>query len=173
MAVDIPVIDQPGNRGLMRSKWFPFALSEPSTFLVVMLLATTHYIKARNSPIGAPDILQMKQRTLHSINHAISDPCRVNSDQLLGAVAKMASYEAIFGDQKTYHIHMSGLLKMLRRRGGLSTLGLNGLLARMFLWIDFNASYLHNGPLYFTEAIPVPIEYSELLDPDHFLGTPS
>lgn len=59
---------------------------------------------------------------------------------------------------------------MIHNRGGLCVLGLDGLLARMCLWIDFNASHLYNVPVRFTEAIPLPIDLSLLLDPASFLA---
>ena len=54
----------------------------------------------------------------------------------------------MFGEADHYHVHMMGLKRMVRLRGGLSNLGLDGLLARMLLWIDNNASFLIHSPLY-------------------------
>ena len=55
---------------------------------------------------------------------------------------KMAAYEAIFGEADAYKAHMAGLQRMIVLRGGLPALGVNGLLERMILWIDCNASQL-------------------------------
>lgn len=56
----------------------------------------------------------------------------------------MASYEAIYGSHDTFHRHMSGVGRMLSLRGsdGLSTLGLDGFLARLLLFIDTNSAFL-------------------------------
>ncbi|KAL6237230.1 hypothetical protein BDW75DRAFT_228879 [Aspergillus navahoensis] len=43
MAVDIPELDQPRNRGLLRTDWFPLVMTEPSLFLVIVLLAASNY----------------------------------------------------------------------------------------------------------------------------------
>lgn len=77
---------------------------------------------------------------IRAINEALEDPVRATSDQLIAAVAKMAQYEALFGDKAIFNTHMTGLLRMVSLRGGLPALGLDGLLERMLLWIDVNAS---------------------------------
>ena len=68
------------------------------------------------------------------------------SDQLIGAVAKMASYEAMFGDQIFFEQHMAGLVKTIRLRGGLSALGQSmlaricfGLIAILHFWITLQS----------------------------------
>lgn len=91
------------------------------------------------------------------------------SDQLIGAVAKMASYEAMFGTQETYEIHMAGVKRMVNLRGGVRSLGLGGLLGRMVLWIDRNASFLHGCPLYFPEDFGPGLTITSP-NPGHFLG---
>ncbi len=170
MAVDIPVLDQTGQHGLLRTKWFPLAMQDAASFSVIILLAASHYSSIRGSFQHASYLLDLKQKAIKAINAALKDEDGAYTDGTIGAVAKLASYEAMFGDQATYNIHMSGLTRMVRLRGGLTSLGLEGLLARICLWIDFNASYLHNIPLHFVEATPIPIELSKLLDPGHFLG---
>lgn len=57
--------------------------------------------------------------------------------------------EAMYGEKVAYHVHMMGLQHMVKLRGGLDSLGLDGLLARMLLWIDNNASFLIDSHLYF------------------------
>jgi hypothetical protein len=52
-------------------------------------------------------------------------------------------------------------------RGGLSSLGLNGMLARICVWIDRNSAMLHNTPLHFTS---VPKELSVQVNPSGFLA---
>ena len=128
-------------------------MTDPAIFRAVVLLAASHY-SVRRCPRGnGPNLLQLKSRALSSINEAIQDTGHSTSDQIIGAVAKMASYEAMFGDQRSFEWHMAGLLRMVKLRGGLSALGLDGLLARICLWIDHNSTFLHNSPIHFEDAI--------------------
>jgi hypothetical protein len=165
MAVDIPELDEPEKPGLLRTRWFPMVLTEAATFQVIILLAASHFASLHHSHDHGPNLLQLKSRAIASVGNALlSDG---PSDQLIGAVAKMASYEAMFGDQATFEMHMAGLLKMVDMRGGLSSLGLNGMLARICVWIDRNSAMLHNSPLHFTS---VPEELSVQVNPSGFLA---
>ncbi|KAG5995366.1 hypothetical protein E4U54_002872 [Claviceps lovelessii] len=61
----------------------------------------------------------------------------------------MASFEAMHGDVASCRMHMDGQERMLAARGGLERLGLGGLLRRMIVRIDLNASFLLDLPRYF------------------------
>lgn len=152
MATDMPELDEPQSPGLLRTRWFPFVLSEAATFQVIILLSASNYASLRYPYGDGPSLLLLKSRAISLINKAFEANDNPTTDELIGAVAKMASYEAMFGDQLTYEMHMRGLVKMIELRGGLSSLGLGGLLARICLWIDSNASFLHNSPLYFASV---------------------
>lgn len=171
MAVDIPELDEPNHPGLLRTKWFPLAISDRALFLVIILLAASHYVSCYNRNDLKLDLLQLRYEAIHSINLAIqreTTACSnryAPSDAIVGAVAKMASYEAMFGTLDGYKTHMLGLLQMIGLRGGLYSLGLNGLLRRMVIWIDRNAAFLHGlNELYFP--------HDELAEPNpaQFLG---
>lgn len=59
---------------------------------------------------------------------------------------------------------------MLKMRGGLSTLGLNGLLERMLVWIDLNAAHLTGMEVALgNEAFPTIVKF-DAPDPFHFAG---
>lgn len=150
MATDMPELDEPQHPGLLRTRWFPLVLSEAATFQVVMLLSASNYASLRYPHGDRSNLLVLKSRAISSINKALKATDSSTSDQLIGAVAKMASYEAMFGDLPTYEMHMRGLVRMVQLRGGLSSLGLGGLLARICVWIDRNSAFLHNLPTHFT-----------------------
>lgn len=68
------------------------------------------------------------------------------------------------GSLENYDIHMQGLARVISLRGGLTSLGLNGLLHRIVVWIDHNAAFLHDFPTSVAgEPLPDP-------NPGHFLG---
>ncbi|KAI4213904.1 MAG: hypothetical protein LQ351_003599 [Letrouitia transgressa] len=171
MAVDIPELDYPGSRGSLRSKWFPMVITEASTLNVIVLIAGSHYA-AQTSVQRSPEILcRLRHDALRAIQQSIKS-CNGDlvSDQVIGAVAKMASYEAMFGTEESYHVHMKGLMRMVNLRGGIETLGLDGLLARMLLWIDINAAFLLGTSLYFQHAKMRPGYSIGSPNPAHFLG---
>ena len=112
-------------------------------FKVIVLFSASHYaIRSDQGSQYAVTILSLKQQALAAINIAISCAGAQASDCLVASIAKMASYEAIFGSEDQYHAHMDGLTTMLEMRGGLSALGLNGFLGRLLLFIDSNSAFL-------------------------------
>lgn len=152
MVVDIPDLDGQTTMGLLRSHFFPFIMTDAASLHTVMLVAASHYSKVRGSRSHSIDLLQLRLMAIREINCALENPRRATSDQLITAVAKMASYEALFGDRDIFNTHMTGLLRMVSLRGGLPALGLDGLLERILLWIDSNASHLLGKHVYFDKA---------------------
>ncbi|KND87953.1 hypothetical protein TOPH_07378 [Tolypocladium ophioglossoides CBS 100239] len=165
MAQDIAELDGPGHAGLLRTRWYPLVLSHAATFAVVLLLAAANHITnltplsfagGRDGLLGFASLDAYRQHLAHlkhasiaAIDAALSDPRRRLSDAAIGAVAKMASFEAMHGDVASYRMHMRGLRLMLDLRGGLGALGLGGLLRRIVVWIDLNASFLLGVERYF------------------------
>ena len=173
MAVDIPDLDGPDARGLLRSRFFPFCLTDLASLHAVMLVAAANYGSVRGSRSHTIDILQLRGMAIREINGALEDSSRATSDQLIAAVAKMAIYEALFGSQEIFNTHMTGLLRMVSLRGGLPSLGLDGLLERVLLWIDSNASHITGSHLYFDKAaFPSPVQHPRP-DARRFSGDPS
>lgn len=152
MAVDVPDIDGPDATGLLRTHFFPFILTDPASVHAVMLIAASHYGRIRGSKSHTIDLLQLRGLAISQINRALAEEGRGTSDQLIAAVAKMASYEALFGDRSICNTHMQGLTRMVSLRGGLPALGLDGLLERLILWIDSNTSHITGNRLYFDKS---------------------
>lgn len=170
VAVEIPDLDLPNQKGLLRHRWFPLAMEEPSTMYAVLLMAASHYCAINPHSANLIDLLYLKSKALTEINIALRDPKRATSDAIIGAVMKMAAYEAVFGDSAVFSAHMQGLSLMLKMRGGLGTLGLDGLLERMVVWIDLNAAFICGlGKLFGNEEFPTLVDI-ERPDPYHFAG---
>lgn len=170
MALDIPDLDGPDAKGLLRTVFFPFVLTDPAPLHAVMLMAASHYGNVRGSRSHTIDILQLRGMAIREINGALEDEVRATSDQMIAAVAKMACYEALFGDQNIFNTHMTGLLRMVSLRGGLPALGLDGLLERILLWIDSNAAHITGSHIYFDKAaFPSSVRHPRP-DPHRFSG---
>ncbi|KAK5122445.1 hypothetical protein LTR85_004029 [Meristemomyces frigidus] len=170
LAVDIPDLDGPVTKGLLRTRFFPLIMTDAAPLHAVMLVAASHYSKVRGSRLHAIDLLQLRGMAIREINAALEDGRRATSDQLIAAVAKMASYEALFGDRDIFNTHMTGLTRMVTLRGGLPNLGLDGLLERILLWIDANATLIVGRHLYFDKnAFPTTAVHPRP-DPQRFAG---
>ncbi|KAL9629553.1 MAG: hypothetical protein Q9164_006831 [Protoblastenia rupestris] len=174
LAVAVPELDA-GTPFILRKKWFPMVITSPATLNIVLLTAASHYASLHSLLPRKPIrqiLLHLKQQTLTSINSLIrsTPPNEELSDAIIGAVAKMASYEAMFGCASLFHTHMRGLVNMIHARGGLGRLGLEGLLMRMVLWIDINSAFLLNSKAYFLPARPLAGHVALQPNPGGFLG---
>ncbi|USW48642.1 Putative fungal transcription factor [Septoria linicola] len=170
VAVEIADIDGPASKGLLRKVWFPMCMTSPATMYAVILMAASHYCVMNPHKASLFDLLALKARALSEINVELRRSDAGISDAVVGAVAKMAAYEAIFGDPDTFAAHMKGLQMMLKVKGGLSTLGLNGLLERMLVWIDLNACHLIGREVHFGNGeYPTMVSFAAP-DPYHFAG---
>ncbi|KAK4579905.1 hypothetical protein LTR86_000106 [Recurvomyces mirabilis] len=169
IAVEIADLDGPNEKGLIRKNWFPTMMQEAAPMYAVLLMSASHY--AIVNPRGAAliDLLHLKARTLAEINKTLADPKKGISDAMLAAVVKVAAYEAIFGDSASFTAHMKGLKMMLKMRGGYSTLGLNGLIERMILWIDLNAAHITGLERHLDGAFETKVTFAAP-DPFHFAG---
>lgn len=171
MAVAIPELDQPGNSCLLRTRWFPLVMTEPSLFLVIMLIAASHYASVQlNTTELKLNLLSMRGEAVQAINQSLAKQHGTINDALVGAIAKMASYEAMFGNVDTYGVHMQGLYQIVNLRGGLDGLGLGGLLRRIVVWIDRNGAFLNGSMLYFPGATFVDGQPLPDPNPGNFLG---
>lgn len=52
-------------------------------------------------------------------------------------------------------MYMIGMSQIVRLRGGLDSLGLDGLLTRMIVWLDFNYAMIYGTDVVFEESIEV------------------
>ena len=149
-------------------------IGDPSLFHVVMLISASHYAAQNRKSTSTVQLLQMKQHAITLINQSITSRSVTGSpvtDQIVGSVAKMAAYEAMFGTLAAYHAHMKGLRQMVALRGGVDAIhGLDGLVARMVVWIDANAAHVLGTHLHF-EKSRLPIRQVVLTpNPHQFLG---
>ncbi|KAL4816853.1 hypothetical protein BDW67DRAFT_39015 [Aspergillus spinulosporus] len=171
MAVDIPELDQPGHRGLLRTDWFPLVMTEPSLFLVIVLLAASNYASVQTEPTDMKlHLLGLRCEAVQAVNKSLELQPSFVSDALIGAIAKMASYEAMYGSPENYAVHMQGLQRAVELRGGLDALGLGGLLRRIVIWIDRNGAFLIGSNLYFPGETFAPGQPLPDPNPGHFLG---
>lgn len=172
MAVDIPDLDQ-GRPGSLRSTWFPFVIRHEGMLETILLIAGSCYLN-QNTALQAqhgdvrPTLVNLRQKALVKIRQMIMDDSIRNNDMTIAAVIKMASFEAMYGSQEAYNFHMNALRKLVDSRGGLTQLGVEGILERMICWVDYNAACLMNTSTFFPEgnALPKPLVF----DPAAFIG---
>lgn len=128
--------------GTCQRLFLPFLFTDPALTCAIVLIAIIHRMSLMGMKQHPPEILHLRGFVIVAVNQALQDPFRACSDQLIFAVANLAIFEAVFGSTEVYHVHMQGLVKMLRIRGGLPTLGFDGYLQKVLLWYDSNCANL-------------------------------
>ncbi|CAL3965994.1 unnamed protein product [Diplocarpon coronariae] len=150
--IDTPAISQPGTVFLLRSLWLPFMMTKSTIFYAALAFAGATFHSQRKRPLDAPILLELRHRAISSINGTLSDPESCKTDQMIAAVFCLSLLESMHGDAASYQIHMGGLAKMVGLRGGLENIGLDGLIKRMVLWLDYNHAKVHGSALVFNES---------------------
>jgi hypothetical protein len=140
---------------LLRTAWFPFIMSNATTFYAALAFAGSIYFSRLKRPLEAPSLLNLRQKAILGINDSLSQIQHGPDDATIGAVFCMCLLESMYGDAHSYHVHMTGLQRMVHLRGGLKNLGLDALLERMILWLDFNHAKVHKTTLFFGESMDV------------------
>ncbi|KAF8851154.1 hypothetical protein BDZ45DRAFT_601845 [Acephala macrosclerotiorum] len=151
--IDTPGIDREGEVFLLRTAWFPFIMKSPTTFYAALAFAGSIYHFRKKWPLGHSSLLDLRQKAILGINESLSNSRATPDDTTIGAVFCMSILESMYGDATSYGVHMMGLQRMVEMRGGLKSLGLEGLLERMIVWLDFNHAKVHKTPLFFGESI--------------------
>lgn len=175
LAVAIPEIDGEGHSALLKSRWFPMVLNSPIVFQVIVLFSASHYASYQQNVALAEKLLTLKQCALAGIAKSLTSSTQGTGaamvhDELIAATAKMASYEAIYGDEAAYHSHMEGVGQMLKLRGGMDSLGLEGFLARLLVFIDTNSAFLLKTHLHLSASSFPRLEPFLLPNPSRFIG---
>ncbi|KAK4895059.1 hypothetical protein LTR49_028323 [Elasticomyces elasticus] len=152
VALEAHNLDAADIRELLRARFLSFITTDAAPYYAVMLVATSHYERSRGAKAHVIDPLQLRGMAIREINRALRDSVRATSDHLIAAVAHLACFEALCCNRNAFNTHMTGLLRIVSMRGGLPTLGLNGWLERLLLWIDANATHLLGTRLYFDKA---------------------
>ena len=167
-AMSIRDQDDHSFKGSLRTRFFPFCLTDPAPLQTFVLMAASHYSISLGPQSHSIDLGELRVMAMREITGALNDPGRATSDQLIAAVANMAWYEALFGDRKIFNIHMTGLLRMVSIRGGLPALGLDGFLERVLLWIDRKTAHITASPICFDKAASPPEDEHLTLDSHRF-----
>ncbi|PVH80459.1 hypothetical protein DL98DRAFT_532003 [Cadophora sp. DSE1049] len=100
-------------------------------YIALSYSATRFQDKTGNGP---SESLYYLQKSISAVNDDITDPLKQASDSTIATVASMANIENLNGDPETAVVHLNGLKRMVEMRGGLSCLGMRGILQRVVLW---------------------------------------
>ncbi|KAJ5570232.1 uncharacterized protein N7459_009662 [Penicillium hispanicum] len=119
----------------MNSVWVPFALTESRLLDIMFLGACRHLAASYQEPhqhqFFTRLACQYKLKSLQALRDTISAEMPSLSDSTV-AMAIMLAYDELFvRDTIMLERHVSGAVKMVQTKGGIQTLGLDGLLEHL------------------------------------------
>ncbi|KAN0104532.1 hypothetical protein V8E51_010277 [Hyaloscypha variabilis] len=99
---------------------FDLAMSDASLFQAIMCSSSLCLDMAYGRPESSHSIIH-RMEAIHLINARLKANSRI-SDATIGAVAFLAIIEFILGNHEASNVHKTGLLQMVKLRGGLRDL---------------------------------------------------
>ncbi|EME43362.1 hypothetical protein DOTSEDRAFT_72689 [Dothistroma septosporum NZE10] len=144
--------DMPAMRpGSTWQRFWDYIWTDPAIMIGAVLLTVTFRLQLWHKPLEHPNwyhLLQLRGFLIRTIDAAFLDPVRCTCNQMLVAVALASAFEVKYNQNmdQGYHTHMSGLVKMVRMRGGLSEIQRSDpFVERFLLWHVANTSALPRG----------------------------
>jgi len=105
----------------------------------------------------SPECLHHGGEALSIINRRIGDTHRGLSDSTIAAVALLVNRENLDGRYDVANVHMQGLHKMVKLRGGIQTL--SGVHQRIITWSDFcHANVWDQRPAFSRLCLSLPLQ---------------
>ncbi|KAJ6020571.1 hypothetical protein N7540_006075 [Penicillium herquei] len=110
-------------------------MTDPCLFHATLYIASAHADTLREASAGIrtnpnPATLYHHTKTIAAVNSRLAAG-DIPSDATIGAVLMLLLSASIQGDSHPAEVHNMGLLRMVSMRGGLESLGFNGILACM------------------------------------------
>ena len=129
----------------MGMHWIPTVVQLPHTFLSTLCLASAHFDAVQEREIESVQTLALRQEVIHLINQNLLDPTSRGDDYNIVALTQLIASEIIAGDEMTLEFHETGIEAMIKLRGGLRHLGVNGRLASTVSWISLASAILREA----------------------------
>jgi hypothetical protein len=138
----------------MGQHWIPTVLSSAPTFLSTLCIASSHYDAIHERGTESVETMALRIEVVHLIGQSILNPTEKVGDQNIATLIQLIVSEMIGRDEFSLAFHERGIEAMVRVRGGLNQLGINGHLANTISW-----SLLESAILQEKEPRPMFVEY--------------
>ncbi|KAF2683922.1 hypothetical protein K458DRAFT_431558 [Lentithecium fluviatile CBS 122367] len=145
-----------------RKTWWNFISNDAGLLHATLATWALYGMLARGLYELRVEKLRHKNEAIKGINTKIGDPAGTMSDELVGTVATLASFENLLGAYDSAHLHIAALKRMVNARGGLFAFGHNDGLIRGIQWVDFHTAAAFRTPPAFPlirldpDALPLP-----------------
>lgn len=133
-----------GTWGLGRY-WIPTCLSYPHTFLSTLCLASAHHDIIHERPVESLATSALRHEIMVLVGRNMLNPDEIVADHNIVAVTQLIIGEVIGREESSLVWHEAGIENMIKKRGGLSQLGMNGYLASAISWVTLASAILREA----------------------------
>ncbi|KAJ4367435.1 hypothetical protein N0V83_007018 [Neocucurbitaria cava] len=130
-----------GTRGLGKY-WIPTCLNYPHTFLSTLCLASAHHDIVHELPVESLATAALRQEIIHLVGANLLNPDKSVADHNIVAVTQLIIGEVIGREESGLLYHEAGIETMIKQRGGLNQLGMEGRLASAISWVTLASAIL-------------------------------
>jgi hypothetical protein len=109
----------------------PYCVQDP--LLLQIALYTSACFLNETGHVPRQLVMVHKGRAIAMLNEHLRSDTFYTSDAAIAAVVQLAIDEWYWGDTQDLRAHLRGMREMVRIRGGLNRLGMNGLLAKLVI----------------------------------------
>jgi hypothetical protein len=134
-----------GTRALGK-QWIPTALSYPHTFLGTLCVASAYHDVVQERSLESVQTIAIRQEVIHLVGRNMVDPDARVSDHNIMAVIQLILSEVIGREESGLSWHEEGIQTMIKQRGGLEKLGVDGCLASSISWVSLATAVLREAP---------------------------
>lgn len=117
-----PVDTKYGSRTHL-NKSFHFMISDPAVLHSSLAVASMHFDFCRGHKRLAYYTALHRGEAIRLVNNMLQDPLRAISDEMVACVVRLSTFESFSGDHAGWRAHADALVEIVRRRGGLQSLG--------------------------------------------------
>jgi hypothetical protein len=129
--------------------WWPLVSNDAGLLHATLATWALYGVLAHGLESCRMSKLRHKNEAIKQVNMKLGDLSGQSqiSDQLVGTVLTLASFENLVGAYDAAQLHIAALKRMVDARGGLFAFGHNDGLIRGMIWVDFHTSAaFHTSP---------------------------
>jgi hypothetical protein len=123
--------------------WVQWSIKSPLLAHLAILTSAIYQAEAQKIvPQQSQVVLRYKVKSIELLNEMLSHRHSATSPEAIAAVIYLMVNEWYFCNHDIVQRHMAGLKEMVRMRGGLDDLGMNGFVRKMIFQYVRNFQYL-------------------------------
>jgi hypothetical protein len=122
--------------------WIPECLRYPHTFLSTLYMASAYDDVIENRQVESLETAALRQDVIHFVSEHLTNREQCVADHNIIAVSQLILGTVISRMDAGLRFHQDGIATMIRQRGGLGKLGVNGQLASAVSWANLATAVL-------------------------------